>query len=512
MEADDTSGIDAEESRDLVGELACASAELALRGELLDALDDSIFLHDLDGNILYVNDAGCTTRGYTREEFMELDLHQLDAPDYARLIKTRIEEVQTHGHGRFESVTTRKDGSTFPVEISARVIEGPDGALILSVIRDMTPHKGTEMNLKKSKQLLEDVTQGIREGIFLVTCDFKILWANKAAIESSGYAHDEVIGNFCYKVSHGLDRPCAPPSDPCPIEELRRTGKPIMLIHRHVDKAKNVTFVEVSAYPTRYEDGSPVEFAHVARDVTERIKAEEELMRLNKDLEAFSFSVSHDLRAPLRAIAGFTRMIFDEHSEQFDQDARRLLGIVMRNVAQMGELIDALLAFSRLGQQRLVVSEIDMNRLARDAFEEVMAAAGGADAEFVLEDLPPAMADPVLMRQVLTNLLSNAVKFSSNAKHAVVQVGCRSSGDENTYWVKDNGVGFNTEYADRLFKVFSRLHSDDEFEGTGIGLANVQRIIERHGGTVGAQSTPGEGATFSFTVPRIIKVPAQTDP
>jgi len=123
MEADDTSGIDAEESRDLVGELACASAELALRGELLDALDDSIFLHDLDGNILYVNDAGCTTRGYTREEFMELDLHQLDAPDYARLIKTRIEEVQTHGHGRFESVTTRKDGSTFPVEISARVIE-----------------------------------------------------------------------------------------------------------------------------------------------------------------------------------------------------------------------------------------------------------------------------------------------------------------------------------------------------------------------------------------------------
>ena len=183
----------------------------------------------------------------------------------------------------------------------------------------------------------------------------------------------------------------------------------------------------------------------------------------------------------------------------------------MRNIVHMDELIEALLAFSKLGRQRLAISEIDMNRLARDAFEEVMAAAAGADVELVLDDLPPAMGDPVLMRQVLTNLLSNAVKFSSKEKHAVVRVGGHSSGDENAYWVKDNGVGFNTEYADRLLKVFSRLHSDEEFEGTGIGLANVQRIIERHGGTVGAQSAPGEGATFSFTVPKTIKVPDRVD-
>ena len=291
MEADDTSGVDAERSRDLVDELTCASAELALRGELLDALADSIFLHDLDGNIVYANEVAWTTRGYTREEFMAINIHQLDAPGYAELIKTRIEEVRAQGDGRFESVTTRKDGSTFPVEISARIIDGQDGTLILSVVRDMTHSKNTEIELKRSKHMLEDVTQGIREGIFLLTCDFKILWANKAAIESSGYAHDEVIGNFCYNVSHWLDRPCAPPSDPCPIDQLRKTGEPIMLIHRHVDKEKNATYVEVSAYPTRYEDGSPVEFAHVARDVTERIQAEEELMRLNKDLEAFSYSV-----------------------------------------------------------------------------------------------------------------------------------------------------------------------------------------------------------------------------
>jgi len=512
MDSCDTSGLGAEETDDLVGELACASAELALRGELLDALDDSIFLHDLDGNIIYVNDAACSSRGYTREEFMELNLYQLDAPEYAALLKSRIDQVRIQGHGRFESVTTRIDGTTFPIEISARVIEGTDGALILSVVRDMTTHKNTEMELKRSKQLLEDVTHGIREGIFLVTCDFKILWANKAAIESSGYEQDEVVGNFCYKVSHGLDRPCAPPSDPCPIEQLRKTGEPIMLIHRHVDKAKNVSYVEVSAYPTRYEDGSPVEFAHVARDVTERIKAEEELMRLNKDLEAFSYSVSHDLRAPLRAIAGFTRILFDEHSEQFDQDANRLVGIVMRNVVQMGELIDALLDFSKLGRLRLVVSEIDMNHLARDAFEETVAATGGADIELVLDDLPPAMGDPVLIRQVLTNLLSNAAKFSSKEKHALIQVGGRSSGDENTYWVKDNGVGFDMEYADRLFKVFARLHSDDEFEGTGIGLANVQRIVERHGGEVSAQGAVGEGATFYFTVPKSVKAPYPDSP
>jgi signal transduction histidine kinase len=224
-----------------------------------------------------------------------------------------------------------------------------------------------------------------------------------------------------------------------------------------------------------------------------------QLEAANGELEAFSYSVSHDLRAPLRAIDGFSRIIEEDYSEAFDEEGRRLLGVVRRNTQKMGTLIDDLLAFSRLGRKEMAQMRIDMAAKARSVFEEL-----GSQTEavtFRVSALPPAVGDPAMLRQVFANLLSNAVKFAGRNGEAVVEVGGYSADDENTYFVRDNGVGFDMAYAGKLFGVFQRLHSSEEFEGTGVGLAIVQRVVQRHGGRVWAEATPGVGATFYFTLP-----------
>jgi two-component system sensor kinase len=225
-----------------------------------------------------------------------------------------------------------------------------------------------------------------------------------------------------------------------------------------------------------------------------------QLEAANKELEAFSYSVSHDLRAPLRAIDGFSRILEEDYAESLDDEGRRLLGVVRRNTQKMGALIDDLLAFSRLGRKELVRTTIDMGGMARSVFDELGPPAAAATLRAA--GLPPAVGDPAMVRQVLANLLSNALKFSSgNGGGAVVEVGGHNGGGENTYFVRDNGVGFDMEYAGKLFGVFQRLHSSEEFEGTGVGLAIVQRIVQRHGGRVWAEGEPGAGATFYFTLP-----------
>ena len=501
MDEDGTPITDDEHQPDYSSEFSLPGAGLIQPTDLLDALSDSIFLHDLRGNILYANQAACITRGYTKDDIPAMTVRDLVSPAKARRVRGHVNAVLQLGHSVYESENIRKDGSVFPVEISARVMQSEKGLLVLSVVRDITRRKKVESQIRESRRLLEDVTQGIQEGIFLVTSGFEILWANKTAIKASGYEADQVIGNMCYKVSHGIDHPCGPPSDPCPIVELRKTGEPITVLHRHVDKDKTASFVEVSAYPTQYENGTPVEFAHVSRDVTERVRGEEELRQLNTELEAFSYTVSHDLRAPLRSIHGFSEIILEDHAEELSDEARRLLEVVIRNSRMMSELISALLAFSQLGHKELAVSQIDMNVLAAEVVKEVSATTHAPVVEFSIHDLPGAKGDELLIRQVLANLLSNAVKYSSNSERPAVEVGGIASDLETTYWVKDNGAGFDSGNADRLFKVFSRLHGD-EFEGTGIGLASVQRIVERHGGSVRAENSPGHGATFYFTLPK----------
>ncbi|HSV55128.1 MAG TPA: MASE4 domain-containing protein [Burkholderiaceae bacterium] len=236
----------------------------------------------------------------------------------------------------------------------------------------------------------------------------------------------------------------------------------------------------------------------------ERQRAQQQalqLVALNKELDAFSYSVSHDLQAPLRAIQGFSTILQESHQAQLDEEGRRLLRIVSGNAQKMTQLIRDLLEFSRLGRQRVNAIEIDMNALVSQVVGELRLAGDGARAQCIVDPLPAAWGDRSLMRQVWVNLISNAFKYSGVREQPRIQVSGRILGQECVYSVQDEGVGFDMQYYDQLFGIFKRLHGADQFPGTGVGLAIVHRIVTRHGGRIWAQGSVGKGATFQFALP-----------
>ena len=222
----------------------------------------------------------------------------------------------------------------------------------------------------------------------------------------------------------------------------------------------------------------------------------------NEDLESFSYSVSHDLKAPVRAIEGFSRMLMGEHADKLDAEALRLLQVITTNTKLMHHLIDDLLALSRLGRMQVRKSVVNLAAMTNKVFERLRAQEPERDLRLTVGDLSLGWGDQSLLYQVLQNLLANAVKFAKSRKTAVIEVGGRTEGKENIYYVKDNGAGFDERHVDNLFRPFQRLHREEEYEGTGVGLAIVQRIIQRHGGRVWADGKVNEGAAFYFALPK----------
>lgn len=226
----------------------------------------------------------------------------------------------------------------------------------------------------------------------------------------------------------------------------------------------------------------------------------QELEAANKELEAFSYSVSHDLRAPLRSVHGYMNIFSEEYAGKLDDEGRRLISIIMRNGQIMGQLIDDLLAFSQLGRRDLTRSYVSMDAMVKGIVAEQRGLDTTREVTVHIQNLPEAYADTVTIRQVWTNLIANAFKYTSKKKSATIEIGYQDRGDEIVYFIRDNGAGFNMEYYSKLFGVFQRLHSVKEFEGTGVGLAIVQRIVQKHGGSIWAEGKPDEGATFFFSL------------
>lgn len=278
-------------------------------------------------------------------------------------------------------------------------------------------------------------------------------------------------------------------------------------------------WLQMLLYPVKNTAGNILEVIVVHQDITaskeaeneirllnneleERVKIRtEQLVLANQELESFSYSISHDLRAPIRGISGFTQILMEDYGVNFDAEGKRIIGKILENAKQMGQLVDDLLEFSRLGRTELAEGEIPMKDLAVAVYNELINLESNREIRFEIEDIPNIRADQPAVRQLWVNLISNAIKYTKKIELPIIRVGSLGSNGETVFYVKDNGAGFNMQYYHKLFGVFQRLHSNADFEGTGVGLAIVKRIASRHGGRVWAESKEGEGATFYFTLP-----------
>jgi light-regulated signal transduction histidine kinase (bacteriophytochrome) len=323
-----------------------------------------------------------------------------------------------------------------------------------------------------------------------------------------GYTRDEFIGLNA--------------SDVVAPEEIPHIGQALDVIKTKSDyqrewqfRRKDGSVFAVDTIATAMPDGN---LLAMIRDITERKQAQKEIHQLNseleqrviertaqleaanKELEAFSYSVSHDLRAPLRAVDGFSQAVLEDYGPLLPEACREDLQTIRKGAQKMGQLIDDLLTFSRLSRLPLSKSAVDTGKLVRSVLGELNYIQKNRQIDVSIADLPPCQADPALLKQVWLNLLSNALKYTGKRKEALVEIGCVQAKGQNVYFVRDNGTGFDMKYAHKLFGVFQRLHRAEDYEGTGVGLAIVQRIIHRHGGRVWAESTVNGGATFYFTM------------
>jgi PAS domain S-box-containing protein len=370
--------------------------------------------------------------------------------------------------------------------------------------------------VKDSEKRIFRLLHGLPTGIFVVDPEGRPYYANRKSGEILGRgtlpdARPEELPER-YQVYRAGTNETLPP-DRIPVLRALK-GEEVYSTEVEIHRPDRVVPLEVWASPIRNKKGE-LEFAVAAfNDITERNEAarriEElngelqrqlaELDAVNRELETFSYSVSHDLRAPLRAVDGFSRMLAEDHAAALSPEAHRLLERIRSNIRRMGLLIDDLLRFSRMSRKELETSPVDMTTLARAAADD-LARSREHQARITIGELPRAEGDLELLRQVWLNLIDNGLKYSGKQHEPRIEIGGSRNGNDATYWVRDNGVGFDMTYAGKLFGVFQRLHSQDEFEGTGVGLAIVQRIIHRHGGRVWAEGAPDRGATFSFTLP-----------
>ena len=492
-------------------------AQKARLAAIVESSDDAIIGKNLDGSVTSWNAGAEKIFGYTAEEMIGQPILRLIPPERLHeeaeiLASVRRGESIRH----FDTVRLRKDGSRIDISVTTSAIKDAAGKIIgaSKVARDITERVQMAIAARAGEERFQTMANSMLQLAWIARADGFIFWYNERWYEYTGTTPAQMEG-WGWQSVHD------PRMLPLVIDHWKKAieaGKPFEMEFplRRAD-GQFRTFLTRSQ-PLKDSEGRVVQWFGTNTDVETLKQAEAAIQRLNaeleqrvvertaqlelanKELEVFSYSVSHDLRAPLRAVNGFAGIVLEQFGTQIPADAQRYLERIRNGGKQMGMLIDDLLAFSQMSRQTMSRQTVDMDGLVKNVLDGLILECPDRAIEIRAGLLPVCQGDQALIRQVWANWISNAFKYTRGREPAVIEIGCVSGDGPDVYFVRDNGTGFDMKYAHKLFGVFQRLHRAEEFEGTGVGLAIVQRVVQRHGGRVWAEAEEGRGAIFRFTL------------
>jgi PAS domain S-box-containing protein len=476
---------------------------------IFDEAEDSIVLNEmmengLPGKIIEANEATTKRLGYTKEELLNMTPKDIVAPEMRAEMAKNAEEIRKKGYAIFENIHMTKDGRRIPVEVNNHIMEFKGKKIALTVVRDITERKKAEEELQRSRESFRTLAENSPDLIFRVNKDLKCIYINSTITEFTDIPSEFFIGKTIDEFGFPEKYTLSFKQDYIKIFQTAEKQN----IEYKLPTSKGYRYFYATNVPEFNSKGEMQTVLSVVRDITDRKQAEEqlketisELERSNQELQQFAYITSHDLQEPLRTIASFTQLLEMRYKGKFDSDADEFMNYTVDASIRMKEMIQGLLEYSQIGTQEEKFSEFNSEEALNNALSNLHSAIEECHADVTNDKLPIIIADKDQISRVFQNLIGNALKFRREGVRPKIFISAQKRDNEFVFSVNDNGIGIEKQYSDRIFEIFKRLHTIDEYRGAGIGLAIVKRVIDRHGGRIWVESSFGEGSTFYFTIP-----------